>query len=178
MFKIGEIFLAENDEYFDDDGNKIKKAKHGTTSFFNAISYRNMLEKRAIPSIKERIDDFIFQQDNASIHCAKNESKTDTLVGELLKKEGITTMYWPPLSPDLNPVENVHHLLQVELNKELTNLDIKPKNKADVFALCKECWERVDNNVVKKIYFSFYSRLEKVKVCFFEFFQNFISKQN
>lgn len=64
-FGKGEIFLAENDEYYDDDGNRIKKAKAGTSPFFNASSYRNLLEKRALPSIKERIDDFIFQQDNA-----------------------------------------------------------------------------------------------------------------
>jgi len=163
-FGKGELFLAENDEYFDEDGVRIKKdIDPHKVAFFNNASYKNMLEKRAIPAIKSQIDDFIFMQDNASIHSAMNKDKTDTIIGELLKKEGVKTMYWPPLSPDLNPIENVHHLLQNEMNDELTRMEKMPRNKQEVFALLKDCWTRVDNEVVKKIYFSFYGRLSKVK---------------
>lgn len=162
-FGKGEIFLAENDEYFDEDGNRIKRDPDPSkVAFFNNTSYKNMLEKRAIPAMRRQIDDFIFMQDNASIHSAMNKDKTDTVIGELLKKEKVPTMYWPPLSPDLNPIENIHHLLQNEMNDELTLLEKKPKNKKEVFSILKQCWTRVDNEVVKKIYFSFYGRLSKV----------------
>ena len=160
-FGKGEIFLAENNEYFDEHGNRLKI--DGKMAFFNNASYVNMLANRAIPAIKNQIDDFIFMQDNASIHSAINKDKTGTIVGDLLKKENIVTMKWPPLSPDLNPIENVHHLLQNEMNDELTVRERKPKNKKEVFDILKECWTRVDNEVVKRIYFSFYGRLQKVK---------------
>lgn len=162
-FGKGELFLAENDEYFDEDGARIKKDEDFKVAFFNNVSYVNLLAKRALPAIKSQIDDFIFMQDNASIHSAMNKEKTKTIVAELLERENVKTMYWPPLSPDLNPIENVHHLLQNEMNDELTRLEKKPKNKKEVFAILKECWTRVDNEVVKKIYFSFYGRLSKVK---------------
>lgn len=165
-FGKGEIFLAENDEYFDELGRRIRKGDGKTVPFFNAKSYRNMLSRRAIPSIKwdmQGNDDFLFMQDNASIHSKMNKDKTDTLVNEVFKREGITCIKWPPLSPDLNPIENVHHLLQVELNEELARQPKMPKNKYDVFRLLKECWLRVDEEKVMNIYNSFYKRLGQVK---------------
>lgn len=162
-FGKGEIFLAENDEYFDELGNRIRKSDGKTVPFFNATSYRNMLAKRALPAIKQDIDDFLFMQDNASIHTSRNKDKTDTIVNEVFRKEGITCIKWPPLSPDLNPIENVHHLLQIELNEELARQPKMPKNKKEVFRLLKECWLRVDEEKVLNIYNSFYKRLQQVK---------------
>lgn len=82
-FGKGELFLAENDEYFDEDGVRIKKELDPhKVAFFNNTSYKNLLEKRAIPAIKRQISDFIFMQDNASIHSAMNKEKTDTIIAE------------------------------------------------------------------------------------------------
>lgn len=38
-----------------------------------------------------------------------------------------------------------------------------PKNKQEMFALLKVCWEKLDNQLVKNAYFSFIRRLEKVQ---------------
>lgn len=42
----------------------------------------------------------IFMQDNSPVHTARN-------VMEFLSRRPYETMPWPPLSPDLNPIENV-----------------------------------------------------------------------
>lgn len=44
--------------------------------------------------------DYVFQHDNASIHRARSTN-------EFLAELEISTMDWPALSPDLNPIENV-----------------------------------------------------------------------
>ncbi|KAA6395752.1 MAG: putative Transposable element Tc3 transposase [Streblomastix strix] len=48
--------------------------------------------------------DFIFQQDNAPAHKAKNTIKA-------LQSTGLVIMDWPTVSPDLNPVENIWALI-------------------------------------------------------------------
>ncbi|KAG2813406.1 hypothetical protein PC111_g14406 [Phytophthora cactorum] len=44
--------------------------------------------------------DFVFQQDNASIHASR-ETK------QLLEENEVSTMVWPARSPDCNPIESV-----------------------------------------------------------------------
>ena len=44
--------------------------------------------------------DFIFQQDNARIH-------TSQITKDFLCEQNVRVMDWPPLSPDLNPIENL-----------------------------------------------------------------------
>lgn len=42
----------------------------------------------------------IFMQDNAPVHTAG-------IVQALLEHQRVNLMIWPPLSPDLNPIENL-----------------------------------------------------------------------
>lgn len=45
-------------------------------------------------------ENFIFQQDNASIHCAKATK-------QWLRERNVEVLDWPACSPDLNPIENL-----------------------------------------------------------------------
>ncbi|KAF0708257.1 hypothetical protein AaE_013282, partial [Aphanomyces astaci] len=48
----------------------------------------------------EHAEDFLFQQDNASIHASK---ETTAFLADI----GVDVLSWPSLSPDLNPIENL-----------------------------------------------------------------------
>ena len=67
----------------------------------NAAVYKNMLENRVIPALKESGATFpIFMQDNASCHKAK-------LVINYLSDQRVGVMDWPAQSPDMNPIKNL-----------------------------------------------------------------------
>ena len=138
------------------------------------MSYLDLLENRAIPSIIGKIQRFLFMQDNARPHT-KKESRDDehSLVYKLLtEKHGIEMVNWPANSCDLNPQENVWSMLDKIKEKEIEKRARKnnksktlrvPKNKKEMFALLKECWNKLDNEAVRNAYFSFLNRLEKVQ---------------
>lgn len=95
-------------------------------------------------------------QDNAGIHTALNRATGNCTIHELLDRLGVRYIDWPPISCDLNPIENVWHLAQLELNELLKSY--KVRNKVQLFTLVKKAWENLDNNKVIRIYNSFLRR--------------------
>ena len=75
----------------------------GTT----AQRFREYMEKQLIPSLEK--DDVVIM-DNMRSHHAK-------IVTELLDDAGISYMYLPPYSPDLNPIEKMWSKMKAILRK-------------------------------------------------------------
>ena len=85
----------------------------------NGQYYREVLLKcNLLPDIHQLSDYFIFQQDNAPAHRAR-----DTV--EVLKKEApdfIPPTLWPPNSPGLNPVDyKIWSVMQEKVYKRHVN---------------------------------------------------------
>lgn len=76
----------------------------GTT----AQRFREYMERQLIPSLEK--DDVVIM-DNMRSHHAK-------IVTELLDKAGISHLYLPPYSPDLNPIEKMWSKMKSYSQKE------------------------------------------------------------
>lgn len=168
-FGKGELFVAENVNFWYNDGSKKPGVKaDDSKKGFDGPSYLHLIEYRWLPIVqtKTNLNDLIFVQDNASIHKMNQHKPNEDSVYKLLKDKDVTVVDWPEYSPDLNPIENCWSLLDrqknLEIDKRIQNGQPLPKNKREFFILLKECWSKVDNDQVKKIYFSFFERLKLV----------------
>ena len=54
-------------------------------------------------------------------------------------------MWWPAQSPDLNPIENLWHLLDKSL------ADRKCSTKEELFKVLKDGWENLDQKLLSKL---------------------------
>jgi len=75
-------------------------------------TYKHLLENRALPFARRHLGDrFYYQDDNARPHRAQ-------LVEDLLASERIQRLSWPPLSPDMNPIEHIWEELGRRINNQ------------------------------------------------------------
>ena len=86
------------------NGNLVYTTYQGGTT---AQRFHKYMEKQLIPSLEK--DDVVIM-DNMRSHHAK-------MVTELLENAGISYMYFPPYSPDLNPVEKMWSKMKAILRK-------------------------------------------------------------
>lgn len=60
---------------------------------------------------------------------------------------GIETMDWPPVSPDLNPIENLWALLKAkiyELRPDLRHMNNNNTTKEILIATAQQAWQEID----------------------------------
>ena len=117
-----------------------------------ADSYIDMLENDFFDVVNDQLpDNFIWMHDNAPPHVAMKTK-------EYLEWKGITSMEWPPMSPDLNLIENVWSLLQKEVYKSKKEY----KNTTDLWNAITAAWHVIPLETFKNLYNSIPSRLIKV----------------
>lgn len=106
--------------------------------------YSTFLEEEAIPSIRAKHNTrWMLQQDNAPAHKGSTH--------EVIEREKIEVMTWPPKSPDLNPIEFVWGWMA----KDIHPLTFKNKQELEEYVF--ELWEKIPETVIS----SYISNIEK-----------------
>lgn len=109
----------------------------------NLIPYIDSVPLATLPSSS-------FQHDNAPPHRA-------WFTRRFLEEEGITVPAWPPLSPDLNPIEDVWALMKKEVRRK------RPHTLADLEDSIRASWVRVVTpRLCERLYASMKIRLDQV----------------
>jgi transposase len=121
----------------------------------NQHTYVKLLKDYLIPEIYTAKHDFgiemTFMHDNAPCH------KTN-LVTRYLKRKKVTTLDWPPQSPDLNPIENLWAIIKKRRQKKYGF----PQSKEDLIEQVFKIWEDLDENLLQKLGKSMEKRLNEV----------------
>ncbi|GBN05524.1 Transposable element Tc3 transposase [Araneus ventricosus] len=111
-------------------------------------SYVHILADNLLPEASE---DYLLQQDNASVHVSPiSKSWFDANFVKLLD--------WPARSSNLNPMENLWGILAHEVYKN----GIQYQNKQELMSFIEKAWIKISKNFLKELSNSMTSRLIKV----------------
>ena len=112
-------------------------------------SYCKVLEEHLLPYVSGTLHgNFIFQQDNAPCHRARSTMKW-------LEEHAISTMEWPALSPDLNPIENLWGILVQRVYLGGRQFSSKVELKEAI----ERAWVELDNSILCKLIESMQPRM-------------------
>ena len=102
-------------------------------------TYLDMLEKHMLPWARSLgIQDWIFMQDNASIHKAQR-------VMACFKRRKVRLLNWPPQSPDLNPIENLWAIIK----RRLAHLG--SANVEELWLNVKKLWDEIPQELCQRL---------------------------
>lgn len=104
-------------------------------------------------------NDLVFMQDGAPCH------KTEEVMS-FLAEEGLQVMHWPAQSPDLNPIENVWHILKVKFHERFTDLRCSLSKSQSALEkydeILEDVWAEIDPNALSNLIHSMPSRVRAV----------------
>ena len=108
----------------------------------NSELYQKILEEDFFGTLswyKIQKDNITFQHDNDPKHTAKRIKKW-------LKKKKVNVLYWPPQSPDLNPIEHLWNEAKRRLYKQP-----KATSQEDLWEKLQDIWNNIESEVYIKL---------------------------
>ncbi|KAG2949137.1 hypothetical protein PC119_g5397 [Phytophthora cactorum] len=84
--------------------------------------------------------DFVFQQDNASIHASRETTS-------FLQEMEVNTMVWQARSPDCNPIENAWSVLAARVSA----LGRQYRNVSELKAAIMSAWTSIEQKYLHKL---------------------------
>ena len=122
----------------------------------SANSYLAVLDNNLVDFYQPGL---IFMQDGASIHTAHR-------VTHWMQDHGVTTLPWPPYSPDLNPIEHVWKKLKEMVYIRHPDLLSLPKDseatKTAMFEAIQDAWEAIPEEFFNALVDSMPRRIQAV----------------
>ena len=112
---------------------------------------RHVLD-HCIDKMGENGEPHVFMDDGASCHSCN-------LVADFCDEKGILRPYWPPNSPDMNPIEWVWG----NLKNWLTAKRASPKNLDELKVLIQRFWDELTVEYIQKLYATMPKRLAELK---------------
>ena len=109
------------------------------------------MDNHLIPFLIEKGQDLVFMQDNARIHTCR-------LVSQFLLEKKVEVLIWPPQSPDLNPIENLWHILKQKRTKKFGT----PRNRSELIGQTRQIWSEFGPEICEKLSNSLKNRLKAV----------------
>lgn len=108
----------------------------------NGEKYIGILKDGLLPLFNKNLrkKEYHFMEDGAPCHKAR-------IVEEFKADKRINILPWAGQSPDMNPIENVWHILQMNLHKRPR----KPTSKNDLFAVLIEEWTKIPQDTIDSL---------------------------
>lgn len=118
----------------------------------NGERYRDLCIRDIVVPYAENIgNNLILVDDNARPHRAR-------IVTEFLEDHNIERMEWPPLSPDMNPIEHVWSRMKLNMKDREGRMD----NLDDLMNAVREEWEAIPQQFLRNLVEGMPRRVEAV----------------
>lgn len=117
----------------------------------DAKQYKQILIHHAFPSGKQLFgtNTWYFQHDNDPKHTSK-------IVQTYLDRKDTSVLKWPPYSPDLNPIENLWHIMKNRIEKR------DEKTEEEFLQELQTIWNNIPAQTLRNLIDSMRDRCEEV----------------